>query len=237
MWALRRQIKFYPLLGLERPFLCVPAHSPVNKPTELSISSINIDGIIAGRKRYDEVQLHLKIYVYYKWAGGGDAVVQWLRCYATNRKVAGSILAGVIGIFHWYKNPSDRTMALGSTQPLNRNEYQEYFLGVKAVGAQGWQPYHHPVPLSWNLGTLTYWNPLGHSRPVTGLLYLYLYKWAIRCRNLRMYLHNSEGKRDMGRHRIWWGVRFNLLKPNVNYSGRTSPLTSKVAFYIFIQLI
>jgi len=29
----------------------------------------------------------------------------------------------------------------------------------------------------------------------------------------------------------------NLLKPNVNYSGRTAPLTSKVAFYIFIQQI
>jgi len=27
----------------------------------------------------------------------------------------------------------------------------------------------------------------------------------------------------------------NLLAPNVNYSGRTAPLTSKVAFYIFIQ--
>jgi len=26
----------------------------------------------------------------------------------------------------------------------------------------------------------------------------------------------------------------NLLKPNVNYSVRTAPLTSKVAFYIFI---
>jgi len=29
----------------------------------------------------------------------------------------------------------------------------------------------------------------------------------------------------------------NLLMPNVNYSGRTTPLTSKVAFYIFIQQI
>ena len=35
----------------------------------------------------------------------------------TNRKVAGSIPDGVIGIFHW-RNPPDRTMALGSTQPL-----------------------------------------------------------------------------------------------------------------------
>jgi len=35
------------------------------------------------------------------------------------------------------------------------------------------------------------------------------------------------------------GIRcfFNLLTPNVNYSGRTAPLTSKVAFYIFIQQI
>ena len=30
---------------------------------------------------------------------GGTAVAQWLRCCATNRKVAGSIPAGV-GIFH-----------------------------------------------------------------------------------------------------------------------------------------
>ena len=30
--------------------------------------------------------------------------------------------------------------------------------------------YHHPVPLSRNLGTLTSWNPLGLSRPVTGLI-------------------------------------------------------------------
>jgi len=30
---------------------------------------------------------------------------------------------------------------------------------------------------------------------------------------------------------------FNLLTPNVNYSGRTAPLASKVAFYIFIQQI
>ena len=29
----------------------------------------------------------------------------------------------------------------------------------------------------------------------------------------------------------------NPLTPNVNYSGRTAPLTSKVAFYIFIQQI
>ena len=30
----------------------------------------------------------------------GTEVAQWLRCCATNRQVAGSIPAGVIGIFH-----------------------------------------------------------------------------------------------------------------------------------------
>jgi hypothetical protein len=44
-------------------------------------------------------------------------VAQWWRHCATNRKVAGSIPNGVIGIFHWH-NPSGRTVALGSTQPL-----------------------------------------------------------------------------------------------------------------------
>ena len=47
----------------------------------------------------------------------GTAMAQWLRYCVTNRKVAGSIPDGVIGIFHLH-NPSDRTMALGSTQPL-----------------------------------------------------------------------------------------------------------------------
>ena len=36
---------------------------------------------------------------------------------------------------------------------------------------------------------------------------------------------------------ILGSYNFNLLTPNVNYSGRTAPLTSKVAFYIFIQQI
>jgi hypothetical protein len=64
----------------------------------------------------------------------GTAVAQRLRCCTTNRKVAGSIPDGVIGIFHWH-NPSDRTMALGVDSAFNRNEYLENFLGVNAAGA------------------------------------------------------------------------------------------------------
>jgi len=64
----------------------------------------------------------------------GTAVAQRLRCCATNRKVAGSIPAGVIGIFHLYKIlPIHYGLEVDSAS--NRNEYQEHFLGVKAAGA------------------------------------------------------------------------------------------------------
>jgi hypothetical protein len=48
---------------------------------------------------------------------GGTRWCSLLRHCATSRKVVGSIPNGVIGIFHWL-NPSWRTIALGSSQPL-----------------------------------------------------------------------------------------------------------------------
>jgi len=58
----------------------------------------------------------------------------WLRHSATSRKVAGSILDGVTGIFHG-RNPSGRTMALGLTQPLTEMSTRNISWGVKAAGA------------------------------------------------------------------------------------------------------
>ena len=66
----------------------------------------------------------------------GTGVAQWLRCCATNRKVAGLILAGVSGFFIDIK--SFRSHYGPEVDPAsNRNEYQEYFLGVKAADAEG----------------------------------------------------------------------------------------------------
>ena len=53
---------------------------------------------------------------------------------ATNRKVASSIPDVVSGIFPLL-NPSGRTMALGSTQPLTEMSTSDISLGVKVVGA------------------------------------------------------------------------------------------------------
>jgi len=64
----------------------------------------------------------------------GTAVAQWLRCCATNRKVAGSIPAGVSGYFIDIKSFRSH-YGPGVDSASNRNEYQEYFMGVKAAGA------------------------------------------------------------------------------------------------------
>ena len=63
-----------------------------------------------------------------------NPVAQWLRCCATNRKVAGSIPSGVNGFsidiksFRSHYGP-------GVDSASNRNEYQDYFQGVNAAGA------------------------------------------------------------------------------------------------------
>ena len=102
----------------------------------------------------------------------GTTVAQWLRCCATNRKVAGSIPTGVNGFFIDIKSFRSH-YGPGVDSASNGNEYQEYFLGVKSGRCVRLTSYHHPVPLSRNLGALTSWNPLGLSRPVTGQLYLF----------------------------------------------------------------
>ena len=62
------------------------------------------------------------------------AVAQWLRCCATNRKVAASIPTGISGFFIdiiFFRSH----YGTGVDSPPNRNEYREHFLGVKAAGA------------------------------------------------------------------------------------------------------
>ena len=70
-------------------------------------------------------------------------------------------------------------MALGSTHPLTEMSTRSISWG-KGGRCVRLTTYPHPVPLSRNLGTLTSWKPLGHSRPVMGLLYLYLYNALLK---------------------------------------------------------
>ena len=77
---------------------------------------------------------HLNTLLFRKIQGQeGTAVAQWLRCCATNRKIACSIPAGVGGFFIDIKLfPSHCFPGVDSAS--NRNDYQEYFLGAKRAG-------------------------------------------------------------------------------------------------------
>ena len=64
----------------------------------------------------------------------GTAVAKYLRSCASNQKVAGSIPDGVSGFFIDIKSFLSH-YGPGVDSASNRNEYQEYFLGVKSAGA------------------------------------------------------------------------------------------------------
>ena len=86
---------------------------------------------------YDARNYELKNYCRYlplSYLLKGTAVAQWLRCCDTNRKVAGSIPAGVSGFFIDIKSFRSH-YGPGVESACNRNEYQEYFLRVNVAGA------------------------------------------------------------------------------------------------------
>ena len=64
----------------------------------------------------------------------GTAVVPWLKCAATNRKVAGSISVASLEFFSDIKSFRSH-FGPGVDSASNRNEYQEHLLGVKAAAA------------------------------------------------------------------------------------------------------
>jgi len=66
---------------------------------------------------------------------GGIEVAQWLRCCAANRKIAGSIPSSGVSGFFIDINSFRSHNGPGFDSASNRNEYQEYFVGVKAAGA------------------------------------------------------------------------------------------------------
>jgi hypothetical protein len=119
--------------------------------------------------------LFIELFFNWTWYNlGSTRWRSWLRHCATRRKVVGSVSDGVIEIFHWH-NPSGRTMSLGLTQPVIETSTRNISWGLRCR-ADNLATFM--CRLSWNLGASTSWNPLGLSRPVMGLLYLYvMYSW------------------------------------------------------------
>jgi len=61
-------------------------------------------------------------------------------------------------------------MAPGVDSSSNINEYQEYFLGVKEVGALGWQPYHLHVLNVLKSESLNLLEPSGPVQACNGIV-------------------------------------------------------------------
>jgi len=97
---------------------------------------------------------------------GGYAVAELVEALRYKR----SIPDGVTGIFHW-RNPSGRTMALGSTQPLTEINTRNMSLGNRGVKTAGTI---FMSRLSGNLGASNSWCPPGLSKLVQRFVYLIL---------------------------------------------------------------
>jgi len=98
----------------------------------------------------------------------GTAVAQWLRCCATNRKVAGSIPAGVIGFFIDIKSFRSH-YGPGVDSASNRNGYREYFLwgkGGRCVRLTTLPPSCAVVTKS---GSLNFLEPAGPDQARNGI--------------------------------------------------------------------
>jgi hypothetical protein len=115
------------------------------------------------------IRIYIHIYIYIYIFISGHAV-------ATSRKVAGLIPNEVIGSFDW-SNPSSRTMALGSTQPLTEMGTRNLRRGKRpARKADNITAICEPIVLKmWELDDSQLYGPAWH---VTGialpLLYIYI---------------------------------------------------------------
>ena len=97
----------------------------------------------------------------------GTAVAQWLRCCATNRKVAGSIPASVIWFFidiKFFRSHYDP----GVDSASNRNEYQEYFVGGKGGRCVRLTTLPPSCAVVMKSGNLNFLEPSGHLQACNG---------------------------------------------------------------------
>jgi hypothetical protein len=91
-----------------------------------------------------------------------DGAVGWVTALQ-----AVSIPDSVIGIFHWH-NPSVRTTALGSTQPLNETSTRNLSWRVRAADAWGCQSNHSHVLTVLKPGSLNHLEPSVSAQECTG---------------------------------------------------------------------
>ena len=132
-----------------------------------------------------KIELHgFRQFTTYDW---GTRWRSCLRHCATSRKVADSDSRWCHWNFSltWSFRPH---YGPGVDAASNRNEYQEYFLGVNAAGAYGWQPYHLYMPTVLKSGSLNLLEPSGTVQACNGIaLLLYTYDYKQYSQYIHMY--------------------------------------------------
>ena len=83
-----------------------------------------------------------------------------------------TLAAGPSYLLYLWHNPSGRIMALGLTQSLTEMSTRNISWGVKAAGAEGWQPYHLPVPNVSKSGSLSLLEPSGPVQTCNGIAFI-----------------------------------------------------------------
>ena len=130
-------------------------------------------------------------------------------------------------IFNWHKI---LPIALWPWDRLSLQ--QKWVLGVFPGGKGGrcvrLTTYHHPVPLSWNVGTLTSWTPLGHCGPVPGLLHLIV-----------MALASFSPKQTCFSFFFSFSILYSCLNPSVIsiFSSRNSFLLERYVLRLSHKLV
>ena len=95
--------------------------------------------------------------------------------------------------------------ALGLTQPLTEMSTRNISWGVKRPVRRADNLTTFICRVSWNLGATTSWSPRGLSRPVMGLLYLYL----LRPENRKFFPKEYRDLRDTTNLTVVLGSRMS----------------------------
>jgi len=151
-WNRHLHMRSNPITGLERPWGFQEAEAPRFKNNQ-HMNVVRLSALRTGRL-YTPGNIHGTYFCY--WSTALEAGRSWVRFPMVSLEFFIAIILPA-ALWPWVASAS------------NRNEYQEYFLGVKGAGTYSWQPYHLHVPIVLKSGNLSFLEPSGPVQACNGI--------------------------------------------------------------------